>query len=997
MISADVIKGLLTAIVYDGLKRPIKSVGDKLSRNREIQRVLIQRQREPISETAQVAISDLVRVIGNQNGVYGTEIASFLREIERSAIPDALKQLTLCGKNPNKVFEAFEKIYNSYPPLPFDCKTMFDALSTAISTHLKQSIGDPLVLEALHAQTREVEASIEAIADCLRSFGKESSLSSEKFNNIRAKVAKAIEADNRSVNVETTQGAKQVAINKLVLPARLVPISGKEDVPHPHRDAEAKLSQTTTFLTFRRTFKNAVILGDPGGGKTTLTQLLCYELSRQVTIGTATPDDRKLDARDFQLPLRVILRTLEKRQSASPSYNIFDFLVDEIKVSCNNDAETAKLFLTQILHLGLAVIIFDGLDEILEVGARRDMVKAIEKFSSTYASCSTLITSRIVGYRDAPMSDGHQLYTLSRFNEAEVINFSQKLLASVAQIPLTEAKEKSKDFLAQTQSAASDLRANPLLLGLMVYIFNARGDVPNNRPEIYKECSLLMFEKWDQRRDIRFKFPQDFDLLDLFGFLASEIFGDAETEDGVTEAWLSEKMRGFFTMWYNDRAKSVAASKILVSFITGRAWVMCEIGPGMFKFTHRTFLEYFFARRLEEEAGGVTSLVEKKLKRKIQNAEWDVVSHLALQIATFRSGPKSMQALDALLKSSQSGNISAPKRINYLTFVAQATEYLTLPEYKLNDAIDAIFDQLVHLPHELNSDATETLHVLISANRLRRAFVEDRLVELANALTEEEASPQRTMLFRMLENRYSGFRISINNNSRTLSTDVWKTFSRTRDYCKTDLRKRAAVDFEAAEHYVQIFRSDLVELYEIHGFDLIFNRLDAPRSFSQISLGFLLLLDAISVFEKPANKAWNHLGLNEETCVELLEMVTSDLHDKWSEGVLADFLSEFVQFDELHFMTESLALLNRTSGPSRTTRKHLEIKGRCLFASIIFLIHAGRTDIPKTGRISGNPKLREEITLVLLSAVRSFQELKKPISINTWLLEAEQELTKSVN
>ena len=297
------------------------------------------------------------------------------------------------------------------------------------------------------------------------------------------------------------------------------------------------------------------------------------------------------------------------------------------------------------------------------------MTVLIEQFSNAYASCPSLVTSRIVGYPDAPMSDDYQIFTLSRFNKEEVRKFSQFLIRAVTGDKLAAAKLKADLFIAQTENTAGDLRENPLLLGLMVYIFNVRGDVPNNRPEIYKECSLLMFEKWDQRRDIIFELPTDFDMLDLFGYLASQIFGNAETEDGVSEEWLIQRLRNFFNAWYEDRARSVAAARILVEFITGRAWVMCEIGPGVFKFTHRTFLEYFFARRLEEEAGGVTALIQNHLVAKISQAQWDVVSHLALQITTFRSGPKSIQALDALLKAATEIKFEPREEINFLTFL----------------------------------------------------------------------------------------------------------------------------------------------------------------------------------------------------------------------------------------------------------------------------------------------------------------------------------------
>src|SRR5439155_8392285 len=113
-------------------------------------------------------------------------------------------------------------------------------------------------------------------------------------------------------------------------------------------------------------------------------------------------------------------------------------------------------------------------------------------------------------------------------------------------IKASAAKLKADKFLAQTNSLGDDLRENPLMLGLMVYLFIYRGDVPSNKPEIYKECATLMFEKWDQRRDIIFKIPVDFDLLDLFSYLASKIFGSADTEDGVSREWLVAQLRAFF-------------------------------------------------------------------------------------------------------------------------------------------------------------------------------------------------------------------------------------------------------------------------------------------------------------------------------------------------------------------------------------------------------------------------------------------------------------------
>jgi predicted NACHT family NTPase len=312
------------------------------------------------------------------------------------------------------------------------------------------------------------------------------------------------------------------------------------------------------------------------------------------------------------------------------------------------------------------ILIFDGLDEILDVEPRREIVTFIEQFADVYAACPVLVTSRFVGYQDAPMSDEFAIFGLTRFDTNEIETFAQRLIKQVGRLKVQEAKAKASQFIRQTDTVGQDLRENPLMLGLMVYIFMYRGDVPSNRPEIYKECATLMFEKWDQRRDIFVEIPTDFDLLDVFAYLASEIFGSAETEDGVSGEWLITTLRNFFEKWYLERPRAVKVARSLVTFITGRAWVMCEIGPKVFKFTHRTFLEYFFARYLISTSESVSDLIKSKLFDRVVYSQWDVIVHLALHAVVFRDVGKMNQAADTLLTISRSVTMPPQEELAFI-------------------------------------------------------------------------------------------------------------------------------------------------------------------------------------------------------------------------------------------------------------------------------------------------------------------------------------------
>ncbi len=963
----EIIVGVLSSIVYDGLKRPYKGITDVLGRRRQITKALSQGNSSDSIDASDLrpSINELIRVIGNDHGQYSEKVAVFLKEVERSAIPDALKQFAMCGTDTSSAFPAFDLLYRSHEPLPFGSRALFEALSTAIKTRIDQSIGEKVLFEVLKAQNGDLAARIEGLGASLRDAASiDTPLPQEKFNDIWLKIARGTELANKQVNVETTQGARKVNVKKLVIPARLSPLENKEKIPAPHRDSANEKDTTQGYISFRRSFDRAVILGDPGGGKSTLTQLLCYDLANQIVLNAANPGAAGFDARDLRLPIRIILRALEKRQQQSPSYQIFDYLVDEIRIFADNNTQLATAFLKQALTLGQIVILFDGLDEILDVSSRRAMTVLIEQFCNAYSSCPNLITSRVVGYPDAPLSHDYQIYTLSRFNKDEVRKFSEQLIRAVTGEKLEAAKVKAEQFILQTQTAAGDLRENPLLLGLMVYIFNIRGDVPNNRPEIYKECSLLMFEKWDQRRDIIFELPTDFDMLDLFGYLASQIFGAAETEDGVSEEWLVGRLRTFFNSWYEDKARSVAAARILVDFITGRAWVMCEIGPGVYKFTHRTFLEYFFARRLEEEAGGVTSLIHHHLISKVSQSQWDVVSHLALQITTFRSGPKSVQALDALFKSASEVKFEPKEEINFLTFWARSLEYLTIPEARLREAIEYIFNRVLHLGSVYSLDAAEVLHDVLEASERRRGFVQNLISMHSKPILSGPSDDKRDFLAYLLGIRYSGHR------SRRLAPYpmhlIWSAFEEARVTAKDDQWGRSQADVNEARSYLYIYRERFLDLYSVFGLSLIFAPYSQLVPTEIYRMPFSIIAEGLRVSTRRASSRFSEFTIENTEAAELLKVVTNDLLSASRDGNL-----EAIVFTGTSEIQRSLAyelihyfdyIIMRRPAPRPS-----ELQSRCIYMLTLMLWIQNRHLLPSSDaqeKISSSIRKRIAIMIV---------------------------------
>ena len=59
-----------------------------------------------------------------------------------------------------------------------------------------------------------------------------------------------------------------------------------------------------------------------------------------------------------------------------------------------------------LLLTGRAMVVFDGLDELLDTSRRADISARVERFCAEYPLAPVLVTSRVVGYDQARLDDG---------------------------------------------------------------------------------------------------------------------------------------------------------------------------------------------------------------------------------------------------------------------------------------------------------------------------------------------------------------------------------------------------------------------------------------------------------------------------------------------------------------------------------------------------------------------------------------------------------------
>ena len=400
-----------------------------------------------------------------------------------------------------------------------------------------------------------------------------------------------------------------------------------------------------------------VLLGDPGGGKTTATNVLAYYFASDPT--------RKV-------PFLVTLREYAAKEP--PELSVASHIEQTLKTlyqSAAPDGLVERLLLT-----GRALVIFDGLDELLDTSRRREVSDRVEQFCSAYPLTRVLVTSRVVGYDQAQLDvDQFTCYRLGGFGEDEVAEYVRKWFTVQENVSPAEAENESQAFLMES-AGAPDLRYNPLMLSLMCILYRGVGSLPRDRAGIYSRCAELLLGKWDESRRIHHELQAGHLVEPAIRHLAWWLFNSQDFRGAVTErALIYEAAKFLYGRGFESSEEARAAAREFVEFCGGRMWVLSDAGTTadgekLYAFTHRTFLEYFAAAHLAtvsdtpEDLGRLLAPHVRSVKG------WNLVGELAIQIKDRNSDRGADRIYATLLDPA----LVPEERGPLLTFLAECLE-----------------------------------------------------------------------------------------------------------------------------------------------------------------------------------------------------------------------------------------------------------------------------------------------------------------------------------
>jgi hypothetical protein len=447
--------------------------------------------------------------------------------------------------------------------------------------------------------------------------------------------------------------------------------------------------QTITMDRFANELDRTVLLGDPGGGKSTAAAVLAYNFAR---------DERA------QIPFLVVLRDFASGHL--PLNSVIKHIENMLEILYQCPAP--QDLVSQLLLSGRAIVIFDGLDELIDTSHRARITNIVEQFCLEYPHTPVLVTSRIVGYDQARL-DASQFtcYQLDGFNDAEAAEYVEKWFQRDLTVDREGRTRLAQGFIQESASVA-DLRRNPLMLALICILYHGEGFIPRNRPEVYQQCAELLFRKWDARRHIRVELKARFLVEATLRHLAYWLWKEYAPRFVVSESRLIAETSQFLCyrgFEYEEEAEE--AAREFIYFCRGRAWVFSDAGTtkdgeSLYRFTHRTFLEYFAACYLAFSIDTPEELARRILPH-VEAQEWDVVAELALQKKEQISDRGAERTIAEMLTEV---SVASTMRLNVLQFVSRCVLTIDVPPSTIRTVTQSV---LAYVESDLSANVESAI------------------------------------------------------------------------------------------------------------------------------------------------------------------------------------------------------------------------------------------------------------------------------------------------
>lgn len=446
-------------------------------------------------------------------------------------------------------------------------------------------------------------------------------------------------------------------------------------------------------------YPRCVIIGDPGIGKTTLLRYLTLKaVHKELTDTPCTP-------------VYIQLNTFDPEQHK----DLFDIILAQF----SNIMPLPDLLvqLQKKMHEGKILLLLDGLDE-TRVGHNAQrmeniyvlLVKNIEQLAAAYPHMPIIVAVRKAGYQHQSKVKG--------FHELEIMDFRPEDCKTFVNNwfyahPISNQTEKIKDLNTRLERnlRLQSLASNPLLLSLIVIVYEGHLHLPERRADLYKKCIEVLQIQWDASRNIQRK--HEFPLI-FQPQLLQEVAWHFHTQN--KRYFPTEELLHVIQRFLPTVDIPVDHSRHVLEQIAIENGLLREQAQGWYGFSHLTFQEYFVTQYI------IANQCQDVLLQHLHDPQWEEI--LLLYVGSVNDASPLLSIL-----LNQNGQVPLPDDIfhTYLILAGRClSEKPRVSKQNLRvQIIDQLFQTLLSTPYTLARK--RIAHTLAGMNN---PPVNDRLLTL---------------------------------------------------------------------------------------------------------------------------------------------------------------------------------------------------------------------------------------------------------------------------
>lgn len=323
-------------------------------------------------------------------------------------------------------------------------------------------------------------------------------------------------------------------------------------------------------LAVVNTHDRLIVLGKPGGGKTTFLRWL-----------TLAAVDGKVNT--TRVPIFVSMKTWN-----DSSETLIQAVFNSFRL-CGLD--NPQEFVEGLLESGRVILLLDGFDEVNV--RQQDAIAQTQELSRRYPQIKMVLSCRTAAYN----------YVFEEFVDVEIADFDSTQLGTFVRNWFSGEPSKAASFLNDLDRSENrpirNLCSTPLLLTLLCLGYGESMAFSVNRAELYKEALDALLKKWDSSRSI--KRETQYRQLSLqkkerlLSWVAYKTFSEGRyfVRQSDLERDIKifmEDLKSFSGVGFDE----VEAEEVLCE-IESQHGLLVERAHRVYSFSHLTFQEYLAA------------------------------------------------------------------------------------------------------------------------------------------------------------------------------------------------------------------------------------------------------------------------------------------------------------------------------------------------------------------------------------------------------------------